>query len=475
VLIQVGIRNSYQSLCRIKVRKSWRAALALVVALVTAGAPRIDVRGQSKPAADATARHVIVISVDGMRARCYVSPSSGLRIPNLLRMKSEGSFAEAVQGVYPSVTYPSHTTIVTGRMPAEHGIYTNLSSRQAGKNPLDWFWFANAIKVPTLWDEARKAHLTTASVFWPVTAGAAIDWDLPEIWDPLKGEVGDPMYIAKFATPGLLLEALMTLGPPPAGEDNDLTRAHLAEFLIKQHKPNLLLVHLDSLDEIEHQHGPESAEAAATLERIDARLGEIVDAVKAAGLQDSTDFFIVSDHGFMTVDRVIQPNVLLANAGLLSVDEHGDVIGGKIATVSNGGSFFIYWPDGEDLQPAVDAALKPLRDQGLAWRVFDRQALRKMGADPEARMAIEAPQGARFGTSASGALVTKMSAPSGSHGYLPDRPGLEASFIAWGPRIKSGVNLHRIHMTSIAATLLEAIGITDSTLGSQPALKQIFN
>ena len=454
--------------------KFWARALVILAALLCPTFNGVRFYAQALPGVQPAARHIVVISVDGMGAQFYASPSSSLHIPHLMRMKSEGSFAEVVEGVYPTLTYPSHTTIVTGRMPAEHGIYTNLSSREAGKNPRDWFWFSKAIKVPTLWDEARKAHLTTGSVFWPVTAGAPIDWDLPEIWDPAKGEVGDPIYVAKFATPGLLLEALMILGPPPAGEDQDVTRAHLAEFLFKKHMPNLLLVHLETLDETEHQHGPESAEAAATLERIDARIGEIMDAVKDAGLEKSTDFFIVSDHGFMSVNRLIDPNVLLTKAGLLTADEQGRVTGGKIATVSNGGSFFIYWPDGKNFQSEVDAALKPLRDQGLAWGVFDHHALVEMGADPAAQMALDAPRGAMFGSGAGGELVTEMKTPGGTHGYFPYREGLEASFIACGPHIKSGVNLHRIRMTSIGPTLLKAMGINDPHFGSQPPLMEIF-
>lgn len=96
-----------------------------------------------------------------MGASWLAAPPPGLRIPNLRRLQAEGSYAEGVVGVYPSVTYPSHTTIVTGRLPAEHGIYTNLASREPGKNPDDWFWFANAIKVPALWDETRRNGLTS--------------------------------------------------------------------------------------------------------------------------------------------------------------------------------------------------------------------------------------------------------------------------------------------------------------------------
>jgi len=314
--------------------------------------------------------------------------------------------------------------------------------------------------------------LTTASLFWPVTAGAEIDWDLPEIWDPARGLVPDPMYVAKFSTPGLLMQALLSIGPPQPGEDLDLTKVHLAKFLLKSHKPNLMLIHFETLDETEHHFGPDSPEAAATMERIDSYIGAIMDAVKSNGLGDSTDFFVVSDHGFMAVNRTIQPNVLLAKAGLLNVDAAGRVAGGKIATVANGGSFFLYWPPEDDLRDHVDVALKPMRDQGLVWAVFDRDALKEMGADPEAQLALEPPRGSAYEAAASGAL--EVSSPGGTHGYLPYRDGLEASFIAWGPHIRQKVDLHRIRMTSVAGTLLLALGIDDSSFGSERPLAEIF-
>jgi len=417
---------------------------------------------------------VLVISVDGMGGQFLAQTAPKVRAPNLLRLRREGSYAEGVLGVYPSVTYPSHTTIVTGRMPAEHGIYTNLSSREAGKNPGDWFWFSNAIKVPAVWDEARSHQLTTAAVFWPVTAGAPIDWDVPEIWDPQKGEVGDPLYVAKFATPGLLFQALMEIGPPQKGADEDITRAQLAAFVLKKYKPNLLLFHLASLDSEEHRHGPQSPEVAATLELEDKLIGELLDAVKVAGLADSTDVFIVSDHGFLPVENEVAPNVLLAKAGLLTLDAQGKVSGGKIATVDNGGSFFIYWPEGEDLRPAVEEALKPLREQGVLWGLLNRNALRDLGADPAAQMALEAQEGWDFTSRATGDVVRKLGATRGTHGYLPSRPALRASFIAWGPGIKAGQDLHLIPMTALGPTILRALGIDDPNFGSAPPLAEIF-
>ncbi len=447
------------------------ALLLAVVALLFAGS---GAPAQARTSAEATGQHVLVISVDGLPASFYTQPSAKIRMPHLLELKEQGSSAEGVVGVYPSVTYPAHTTLVTGRLPAEHGIPTNLSSREPGKNPRDWFWFSTAIKVTTLWDEARRHHLTTAAVAWPVTVGATIDWNVPEIWDPEKGEMADFPLISKYSTPGLLEEAVAAVGPPQPGTGTDVVRARLAAFLLKKYKPNLLLVHLGDLDHEEHGHGPGSAEAAAALDRVDTLMGELLAVVDAAGLKNSTDVFIVSDHGFLPIEREIRPNVLLVKAGLLEIDNHGAIQGGKITTVSNGGSFFIYWPDSVDLRRRVDNALRPLRDQGALWAVLDRAALKDLDAEPAVQLALEAPEGLTFSAVATGEWLTKLSRPGGNHGYLPFRQGLEASFIAWGPGIRPGVNLHRIRMTAIGPTILKALGIDDPQFGRDAPLNDIF-
>lgn len=89
-------------------------------------------------------------------------------------------------------------------------------------------------------------------------------------------------------------------------------------------------------------------------------------------------------------------------------------------------------------------------------------------------MALEAPAGAAFEAHATGDLVVTMKSVGGTHGYLPYRAGLEAAFIAWGPRIKLGVNLHRIRMTTIGPTLLQDLGIHDPQFGVERPLNDIF-
>ncbi|MGH9356626.1 MAG: alkaline phosphatase family protein, partial [Terriglobia bacterium] len=187
----------------------------------------------------------------------------------------------------------------------------------------------------------------------------------------------------------------------------------------------------------------------------------------------STDVFVVSDHGFLTVDRVIHPNTLLVRAGLLRSDAEGNVTGGKIDTVSNGGSFFIYWPPGENLKPVIERALQPLINQNLVWGVLSRDALKDLGADPNAQLALEAERGTMFDRLARGPVVTTRPM-GGSHGYLPFRKGLQAAFIAFGPDIKVGVDLHLIRMTSIGPTILKAMRISDPKFGHRPALRGLW-
>jgi predicted AlkP superfamily pyrophosphatase or phosphodiesterase len=452
----------------------WVARLSLLLSavLILAGTFPASLRGATPPAAKS--HHLLLISVDGMAGHLYAAAPPEARIPNLRRFMKEGSYAEGVIGVYPSVTYPSHTTLMTGRLPAEHGVYSNLSSRQAGKNADDWFWYFNSIKAPTVWDEVRRAKLTSASISWPATVGAPINWNIPEIWDPQAGSDFDAKFVAKYATPGLLEEALAALGPAHPGENNDSLRTRMVVYLLKKYKPNLTVIHLDRLDHDQHEYGPGSPTASATLETIDGLIGELLEGVKDAGLEDSTDVFIVSDHGFLPVEREIRPNVLLVKVGLLEAGEQGQLTGGKIATVANGGSFFIYWPEGQDLQKEVDSALRPLIDEGVVWGALNRVALTELGADPEAQMALEAPSGAGFNGGAVGEVVMKRKSPGGTHGYLPFRKNLAASFLAMGPNIRKGVNLHRVPMTAIGPTILKALGIENPRFGTQPALKDIF-
>ena len=173
----------------------WRFALLCFLAVWSL----TSVRAQTKP------NRLIMISVDGMRSLTLRNAEKlGLQIPNLKAFRDGGATSEGLVGVFPTVTYPSHTTMVTGRRPAEHGITGNVMFDPERQMRGAWFWYTEQIKVPTLWDAARAAGMSTGAVAWPVGVGAPIDFNVPE-YRSIR-TLDDVLIARAMVTPGLLQE-----------------------------------------------------------------------------------------------------------------------------------------------------------------------------------------------------------------------------------------------------------------------------
>jgi len=125
---------------------------------------------------------IMLISVDGLKPEAILDAAHlGLKVPNLRAFQTDGVYATGVRGVLPTLTYPSHMTLLTGASPAKHGIYANTTFDPMNRNERGWYWYAEDIKIPTLWDAATAARLTTANVYWPTSVGAHITYNLPQI------------------------------------------------------------------------------------------------------------------------------------------------------------------------------------------------------------------------------------------------------------------------------------------------------
>jgi hypothetical protein len=134
-------------------------------------------------------------------------------------------------------------------------------------------------EVPTLWDAARAAGLTTAGVSWPVTVGAPIDYLLPETNQAPRDTTWLDL-MRQQSTPGLVDAVVERLGgfEPNANRDyaqRDRFSTAAAAVILERHKPNLLLVHLVEADGAQHQHGPGLARGARGPGRVDAALGAL--------------------------------------------------------------------------------------------------------------------------------------------------------------------------------------------------------
>jgi len=407
---------------------------------------------------------LLLISVDGMRPDYVTSADAhGAQLPNLRRFLKEGVYAEGVTGVVPTVTYPSHTTLVTGVWPAQHGISANTTFDPLQKNFQGWYWYAEDIHAPTLWDAAAAAGRTTASVHWPVTVGAHITWNIPEFWRANTPD--DGKLLRAVSTSGLLEEPRAALGDYPVGTNSsaevDELRARYAQWILEHKHPSLLTLHLAALDHIEHETGPFSPESIAILERLDTVIGSLRAA--AERLAPGRAFVaVVSDHGFVKTDSQLNLFPAFRDAKLFTLDEKGKIVDWKAMPWVTGGSAAIVLKDPNDA-----ATLSRVREllgklaadpaNGID-RVLEADELHKRGGFPGASFFLGLKPGWRTGSTLEGPVLSKTKI-GGAHGELPDLPDLRAAFFLIGPGITAGRSLGLIDMRDVAPTLAHAIGL----------------
>jgi predicted AlkP superfamily pyrophosphatase or phosphodiesterase len=405
---------------------------------------------------------LLMISIDGLRPdHVTAADAHGAKVPNLRRFLTEGSFAEGVQGVIPTVTYPSHTTLLTGVWPATHGILANTTFDPMRKNQGGWYWYAEDIRVPTLWDAASRAGLSTASVQWPASVGAHVTWNIPEFWR--AGTPDDAKLLRAVSTPGLLAELEPELGPYPRGltVETDEQRGRYAARILEKKRPNVLTLHLIALDHAEHEAGPFSAEAMAVLERLDAVVGTLRATAETLA-PGSAYIAIVSDHGFGKTTMQLNLYPEFRRAGLFTTNGQGKISDWKAMPWTAGGSIAVMLKDPADA--ATLAQVRALLDRLAADpangidRVLDAAALRERGGFPGAAFLVGLRSDWQAGSSLSGSLVGKAIV-GGMHGQLPDLPEMRAAFFLVGPGVPAGHSLGLIDMRDIATTLARRLNL----------------
>ncbi len=404
---------------------------------------------------------VVLISIDGLKPDYILAADKyQLRVPNLRRMLAEGAYAKAVTGVLPTVTYPSHTTLLTGVAPIKHGILYNTPFDPFGANQGGWMWYAEDIKALTLWEAVNKAGGVTSSVDWPVSVGAPVRYNIVQIWRATAEH--DHKLLKALSTPGLLAEGEQVLGTYPAGYEytvpTDNQRAAFSAWIIVQKKPRFHTAYFSVLDEVQHEFGPYTPEVFATIEALDAMVGKVWQAALRANPRAVV--CVVSDHGFVRYDQSLSINTALREAGLLEVDAQGKLKSWRAITWGSGAVMLKDQNDMETRDRTREVLERLASDpaNGIV-KIIDRAEAQQMGGFPEAAFVVFTKPGFIIGSSFEGAALRPVKA-GGTHGLWRDFPEMDSSFFITGAGIPKGRVFERIDMRDIAPTLAGLLGVS---------------
>lgn len=396
-------------------------------------------------------------------------------LSNFSKLIEKGSYAKEVTGVYPSHTYTTHASVITGVYPDKHGVISNFIPAPGEVNP-DWHWEYEHIKSPNLLGLAREKGLKTATFLWPVAAKGPQHYNFPEIWDP-KGEKNQILISLTSGSPLFLLRMEHKFGHLRRGAEqpqlDDFTTQSVIDLLSRKNV-DIAFIHLTDLDTHRHYYGTNSEESREALQRLDRRLGEIFSLLSDKGELDKTDILVFGDHGFLDITHRIHINHLFHLENWLGFDNQQKLLHWKVWANSCEGSCHIYLKDRTDqpFQEAVHNYLTALSEDphyGIE-RIYTKEDFKQLHTGGDADFILEARRGFAFTHDWQGPAVESIEKNPlkktmiACHGYSPQKRDYSSLLMAMGPSFKKGKVLEGIRIIDIAPSLAKILNLDLSSV-----------
>jgi predicted AlkP superfamily pyrophosphatase or phosphodiesterase len=343
----------------------------------------------------------ILVSIDGFRSDYLQRGAS----PNLSALARTG-VTGPMRPSYPSLTFPNHWTLVTGRRPDRNGIVGNAMEdpRRPGEiftmASEDPFWWNEAEPI---WVSAEKQGIRTATMFWP---GSNVTWGghkANRFHSPFEGGVrpADWQQFSGYVSDEQRVNAVLDWLRRPAAI-----------------RPKLITLYFDEVDAAGHEYGPDDARTTAAVHDVDIAIGKLRAGLAALG--QPANLVIVADHGMapISADRSV------------AMDQLADPADYRVLETGPYASLFAI-PGHE---PALEAALFKPHDHVRCMKKADLPASFHYGANPRVP-----PYQCLADI---GWTIRKTTAErprtGGAHGYDPRAPQMTALFVAGGPAFRAG-------------------------------------
>ena len=405
----------------------------------------------------------VVISIDSL----FTSDIDYIKeLPNFKRILNDSSIVKNINCIYPTLTYPCHTSIITGVYPNKHKISHNEKFQPYSKTS-DWYWYSKDIGVDSIIDIAKANNLKTSTILWPVSGGCNADYNIAEIWTKEKDE--DLFEVFNNSSTKELME---TIYPKYSHIIKWNSEPHLDEFgvccaedIITTYKPDLMLIHLAYLDHTRHKFGLFNKEVEIAFDKYDEWLGRIINSLEKAGVYEETNFIILGDHGQIGVNKLVSPNVILKDKGFIKVDENGELVDYKAMCHSSGISTQVMVKDKSCIDELYKLLCEMSENEKLSIDyVFTKEECKKLyNLDCDAEFVIEGKEGTAFSNDILGEVIKTTDCRDykysvATHGHLPHK-GDKPPFIAKGPNIRKNICIDGANLVDEAPTIMKIFGI----------------
>ena len=362
--------------------------------------------------------YVILISFDGYRWD-YVNRDI---TPNINSLIDDGVKASSFKPVFPTKTFPSHISIVTGMYPENHGIIFNefkdpFNGREYrirdSVEVRDSRWY----KGEAFWETAGRQGITTASYFWP-SSDINLEYCRPNYFHHYEHERPYDVRVNG------VLDWLQ---------------------LPYDQRPHFITMYFDLTDGVGHRYGPNSPEIDIAISSLDSTLGNLLSGLEEIQMRDSVNIILVSDHGMTEVhfEKIINVEEMLE--------------GYQFVSSNSGPAMMISADDGD-----IEKIYSLLKKNETHYKVYMKNDIPSYYHFSNSPMISEILLVAEMGWVVITNKDLKWMKPenyNGNHGYDNHHLDMHGVFIADGPQFKNNYQTGTINCLDVYPLLCKIFNI----------------
>ena len=434
-----------------------------------------DIRAERACESKAGGTKLVIISMDAMITEDLANLA---QLPTFSAWLKNAACVRSVRSIYPTLTYPCHTTMITGVYPNRHGVTSN-EPFMPGRLPLPWNFYHDIVRCRDLFDICKANGLTTASVGWPVTGNhPSVDWLVDEIWTVDREWTAESMretLLGAGTSEDVFDHAVaphIALRVPRQQPESSFFNINVGCEILRRYRPDVLAIHTGNFDNYRHREGVFGNLNLRAAKESDEMLHRIMEALAENGDADTCNIVVTSDHGQMDCTRIAHPNVLLREHGFITIDDSGNVTDWKAWCLPMGMSVQVHLCDPSDdaLKAQIRGLFQRLCKEGTGgfsrmYTVEETAHEERLGGEDGNGFSfvLETDNHTKFASSWTGPYirpvpVSPTSDRAGGHGYHPSK-GPCPPFLGCGPAFRKGITLETARLVDEAPTFAAILGL----------------